>query len=323
MIISEKTQKQLELATGIIGALGGIVVALGGIIGNFTDFFGKIEAFNKPPLWVFLTASSALFVLGLWLLIRRRTRYSRILESDALRLDRDNSEHLVGRAEDIDNLLQQCLIKQIVFLEGESGSGKSALVRSGLLPRLQHDKSILPLMLADLWVNYWERGPSEALKRAMNNSGAFVPDSAVKVAEGETKPAARPLLTLADIEQELARLSDEQGRTALIIFDQFDDYQARNRERFLPNKTWLRPATLRRKNPFWQMVAGLLEKEKLRCLFVTCSDTAAGLNSVQFLGPVEAVRLDRVPSSYIAELLTRLTESKPNRPEVIADPEAG
>jgi Novel STAND NTPase 1 len=167
MVISEKTQKQLELVAGIIGAFGGIVIALGGIVGNFTDFFGKIEAFSKLPSWVFLTASGVLFVLGLWLLIRWRTRHSSLRNPDALRLDRNNAEHLVGRAEDIDNLLQQCLVKQIVFLEGESGSGKSALVRSGLLPRLKDDKSIVPLMLADLWVNQWERGPSQTLKRAI------------------------------------------------------------------------------------------------------------------------------------------------------------
>jgi hypothetical protein len=104
-------------------------------------------------------------------------------------------------------------------------------------------------MLADLWVDQWERGPFQALKMAMIKSGAFAPKAPAKPAEGEAKPASKPLSTLADIEQQLARLNDEEGRTGLIIFDQFDDYQARNRERFLPNKTWIDPATLRRDNP--------------------------------------------------------------------------
>jgi hypothetical protein len=314
-MFSENIQKQLQLISGII-------VALVAVVGGVAELFGKVKAVGQFPSWAAWIGYVALFLLGLWLLIKWRTRHSRLLRPDALRLERDNIEHLVGRADDIQNLLQQCLTKQIVFLEGESGSGKSALVRSGLLPRLKDDKSILPLLLADLWVDQWDRGPFQALKIAMIKSGAFGPNAAVSPTEDDAKPPSRSLFTLVDIEQHIARLNNEAGCTALIIFDQFDDYQARNRERFLPNKTWIDPETLRRDNPFWETVARLVEKEQLRCLFVTRSDTAAGLSCVQFLGPVQALRLDRVPSQYIAELLTRITQGKPDAP-VILDPEAG
>jgi dihydroorotate dehydrogenase len=320
----EQTQKQVLLITALISGVGGIVSAIGGIVGNFTDLFGKIDALNKLPSWSFWAASFILFVLGLWLLIKWRTRYSRLLKPDALRLDRDNSEHLVGRTQDIDNLLQQCVLKQVVFLEGESGSGKSALVRSGLLPRLKSEKSILPLVLPDLWVDHWEQGPTQALRIAMMNSGAFSTQSITEPGEqaNPSPPATPPLSTLADIEDRLTKLNGVDARTALIIFDQFDDYQARNRDRFLPNKTWLSPEKLREENPFWEMVARLLKQQKVRALFVTRNDTAAGLNSVQFLGAVEALRLDRVESPYISELLARLTEGKPDAP-IVADPDAG
>jgi hypothetical protein len=321
-MFSDNTQKQILLLSGIIVALGGVLSAVAGIVGNFTDFFGKIDALHKLPGWAFWITSCALFLLCLWLLIKWRTRHSVLLKPDALRLERDNAEHLVGRADDINNLLQKCVANQIVFLEGESGSGKSALVRAGLLPRFKDVKSVLPLMLGELWVDSWERGPFQALKNAMIDSGAFAPDAAAKSAEDQPNSAARPLSTLVDVEGELARLSDENSRTALIIFDQFDDYQARNHVRFLPNKTWLDPATLQRDNPFWNMVGHLLEGNKVHLLFVARSDTAAGLTSVQFLGPVQAMRLNRVPSANIAELLTRLTEVKAGAP-VIADPEAG
>ncbi|MHC2624951.1 hypothetical protein ACVIW2_006983 [Bradyrhizobium huanghuaihaiense] len=308
---AERTQKQLLLAAGVISSVGGLVSAAGGVIGNFTDFFGKIGALSKLPTWAFWLFSCFLLLLGLWLLVKWRTRYSRLLRPDALRLDRNNSEHLVGRETDIDSLLQQCLLRSIVFLEGESGSGKSALVRSGLLPRLKAEKSILPLMLADLWVDHWERGPFNALRIALTDSEAF--------AEGNSASKSLKLSDLADLEKALAKLSEERARTALIVFDQFDDYQARNRERFLPNKIWLSPNALRRENPFWDMIGRLLEQDKIRALFVTRSDTAAGLNSVQFLGVVEALRLDRVASPFISELLTRLADGN----SVIEDPEAG
>jgi hypothetical protein len=221
---SEQVEKQLML-------IGGSISALIAIVGGFSELFGKIGALKNLPSGVSWLAYAGLFLVGLWLLIKWRTRHSRLLKPDALRLDRENPQHLVGRAEDIDNLFNRCLAKQIVFLEGESGSGKSALVRSGLLPRLRDEKSILPLMLADLWVEHWERSPSQALRAAMIKSGEFASDATLKPAEGAPILPTRPLSTLDGIEQRLARLSDEQERTALIIFDQFDDYQARNRGR--------------------------------------------------------------------------------------------
>jgi hypothetical protein len=270
-MFSESTQKQLQLAIGILSPL----VA---IIGYSTDFIGKIR--GLPPLasWV---VYGAIFVFGIWMLVKWRARHSRLLKPDALRLDRDNAEHLAGRAEDINYLLQQCRANQVVFLEGESGSGKSALVRAGLLPKLKVDKSVLPLLLDDWWVNEWDRSPFVALKNALITSGAVGSGATAKSADGQLQPGARHLSTLADVEQAIIRLNDDE-RTPLIIFDQFDDYQTRNRERFLPKKTWLDPASLRQSNPFWDMVARLLEQDKLRCLFVTRSDTAAGLSSVEF-----------------------------------------
>ena len=297
----EKTQKQLLL-------VGGILSGVAAIVGYATNFFKNVAELEvqieKLPLWAFGAASAVLLLLGLWLLIKWQRRYSRLLRPDALRLDRDNAAHLVGRTADINNLFQQCLAKQIVFVEGESGSGKSALVRAGLLPQLKNDKSILPLLLPDLWVDHWDRGPLQSLRTAMIESSAFGIGAADKSSEAQSKRERRALATLVDLERELVRLYDKDMRRPLIIFDQFDDYQSRNRERFLPNKTWLDPATLRRDNRFWDMIARLIERDKLHCVFVTRSDTAAGLMSVQFVGPVQALRLDRVPSPYIAELLT-------------------
>ena len=311
-MFSESTQKQLLLISGVL-------TAVGGLIGAGIEITNKIKGL---PFSLSVALYAGIFLVGIWILVKWRTRYSRLLKPDALRLDRDNAEHLVGRADDINYLLQQCLGKQITFLEGESGCGKSALVRAGLLRKLKDDKSVQPLLLDDWWVDDWERSPFKALKSALTTNGTVGSDANANPTDGQLKSAGRHLPALADAEQELIRLNDEEMRTPLIIFDQFDDYQARNRERFLPIKTWLDPGTLRQNNPFWGLVAGLLEQDKLRCLFVTRSDTAAGLSSVQFFGSVQAFRLDRVRSPYIAELLKRLTEGTAAA-RVIADPDAG
>ena len=128
-MFSENTQKHLQLVLGILSPLAAI-------IGIATDLLDKIAAFQKFGPWVSWPIYVALFAFGVWLLYKWGTRHSRLLKPDALRLERDNAHHLVGRAEDINNLLEQCLAKQVVFLEGKLGSGKSALVRAGLLPKL-------------------------------------------------------------------------------------------------------------------------------------------------------------------------------------------
>jgi len=305
MTFSEKTLKQLQLA----GAIGAPLLAL---IAIPAELYKKFLGLTPETL---SGTALALVVLGIWLFAQWRSRHSRLARPEALRIDRNNAQHLVGREGEAEDLRGQCLGKPIVFLEGESGSGKSALVRVGLLPGLKDDKTVLPLLLDDIWVDQWERGPSQGLKAALIRSGAL--DGSVAA-----EPAIGKLTDLADIERALVWLNDEKQRTPLLIFDQFDDYQARNQARFLPQKTWLDPAALRRQNPFWDMTARLLEREKIRCLFVTRNDKGAGLASVAFLGPVQAVRLDKVPSDKMSGLLLRLTEAKPDAP-VIIDPEAG
>jgi len=238
-MVSENSQKQLQLVVGILTSLAAIVAAL-------LELCNQINAFQRFGFWAPSAVFAALLAVGIWLLYKWGTHRSRLLKPDALRLDRDNVDHLVGRAEDINNLLQLCLSKQVVFLEGESGSGKSALVRAGLLPKLKDEKLSLPLMLNERWVDEWDRGPFQALKSALAASS----DTSATSSNGQPQ-SPRHLSTLADVEQELIRLNNETMRTPLIIFDQFDDYQARNRRRFLPNKIWLDPAALRRNNGTW------------------------------------------------------------------------
>src|SRR5262245_7493549 len=104
-MFSERAQKQLLLLGGIASGAAGIATAFATIIGAAADFFKKIggataDAEKWPP-WTYWLVAAAFFSLGLWLLIKWRTRHSRLLKPDALRLDRDNPEHLVGRADDI------------------------------------------------------------------------------------------------------------------------------------------------------------------------------------------------------------------------------
>jgi ABC-type ATPase involved in cell division len=72
-------------------------------------------------------------VFGVWLIRISRRRRSVLLRPEALRLERANPGHLTGGTEDIEQLARLCREGSLVFLEGESGSGKSALLQAGLV----------------------------------------------------------------------------------------------------------------------------------------------------------------------------------------------
>lgn len=114
-------------------------------------------------------------------------------------------------------------------------------------------------------------------------------------------------------------------RRPLLIVDQFDDYQARNRANFLDHVgNWITPVMLARANPFWDLVSTGLASDQLHLLVISRADTAAGLSCIRFL-PTElvAVRtLTRVDTAYLHPLLVSLTEGHPDAP-VVSHPEHG
>jgi hypothetical protein len=71
--------------------------------------------------------------------------------------------------------------------------------------------------------------------------------------------------------QPLSQFQRKLGRTPLMIFDQFDDYQTRHRSQFLPGcrRTWIPADKLLETNAFWREIKSLLDMQAVRCLFAT------------------------------------------------------
>ena len=136
-------------------------------------------------------------------------RRSRLLRSEALLLKADNPAHLKGREEDIDRLSALCDEYQQVNLVGESGAGKSALIQSGLCPRLKVEQRWFPIYL-NIWGQDWEAGPRTALVHTLWE--AFSNED--RQALGVTEPP-KPEHLVSTLEHVKAKL----GRTPLIIFD--------------------------------------------------------------------------------------------------------
>jgi hypothetical protein len=309
----DKDKSSIERTVLRVGSMLTAVVALFAGINSVFDqvrkTVGVLMGFDK---WQLGVAALALVTFSLWLFRLSRRRRSVLLRPEALRLERANPAHLIGRVQDIDQLARLCREQSLVFLEGESGAGKSALLQAGLVPALKGDAELLPIYVESLVGADWERDPRRFLAAALWTA---LDDASKAVLELKAVPA--PGAIRAVIEAIPSRL----GRAPLLVLDQFDDYQTRHRERFLPRKTWLKPGKLAEQNGFWRDMRDLLASHTIHMIVVTRTDTASGLTSVRFTEP-ETYRLDRLSSHFVGQLLAELAKEKDEQP-VIGDPEYG
>ena len=112
---------------------------------KFLDFFLK-DRVNAGVLGL-VVATVVLLATGLLLIVAGRRTGSRLLDPEAFRLDPRRPEHLIGRAEDVRLLLEKCEARPLMFLVGDSGSGKSAMLQAGLMPAATADGRLLPVYL--------------------------------------------------------------------------------------------------------------------------------------------------------------------------------
>jgi flagellin-specific chaperone FliS len=258
-----------------------------------------------------------------WRSLKGFAQASRLEQPDAFTLRPTTPSTLIGRTEDLAKLINAVKQHRLVLLDGESGCGKTALINAGLIPTLQQAGSLLPVAIRE-WSDDWVRGPlADALDATYH---ALSPGEREKLgwtAQPDLTAAADVLA--ADLEARLAAVFPVLGRRVLLIVDQFDDYQARHRGRFLDGDgNWLTPTALAAANPFWGLVSAGLHARAEHLLVVTRADTAAGMSCVRFLGEdMTATRsLARVEADYLHPLLVGITADD-HGAEVVSHPEGG
>jgi len=143
-VASSETEVQaaLDKLTKLLIALAGLNTALAAFRDNLSSWLPWVEQIPKP---YFLLCAVVLFGLSAALQRRRLQRRSRLRKPEALVLR--VGEHLVGREEDIENFIHHVDNSSMIWLVGESGAGKSSLLRGGILPLLRRDATKLPFML--------------------------------------------------------------------------------------------------------------------------------------------------------------------------------
>jgi hypothetical protein len=301
--------KQLQSVTGLIGIIGGLLAAIAAFNKQLREALDVLAQIGAVGL---ATAAAVLLLVGTAMFAAGRRKSSRLIDPDALRLDPRNPAHLIGRSEDVRLLREKCEIGPLVFLVGDSGSGKSALVQAGLVPTAAVGP-LLPVYI-DMANLDWEAGPLAALAdrfwRCLDPE-----DRATLGAQRPPAPGNLPAL--------LAAAYPILGRTPLLIFDQVDDYQLRHRHRLLPEatRTWLPAAELVAANAFWATLAKMVTARHVHLLLVIRSDNADGLESLRIYSDPLVVRLEPLSPGFVLRALDQLTTRAADAPPVVERPE--
>lgn len=296
------------------GVVVGVVLAILAGAGQATEILAGTEL--VPPAfqpWIYRVLLIGAFALILRALVFGPQARSRLIKPEALRLERRNQHHLVGRQYEIDRIIALATASPLLFVVGESGVGKSALLGAGVTPKLLAGGTMLPVYIESLAGPDWEDDAWRLLFLALGNALGREESAALNI-QGLPPPARRKAI--------LQSLRDRTARTPLIIIDQFDDYQARHWRRFHSQGSWTKSADLIRDNSFWRALADSARSRKLHLVIATRSDTALGLEAVRFLDP-ETFSVPRLEKTFIGELLDSIAPAAADGQAAIENPDAG
>lgn len=309
----------LTAATGPMTALGLLAgLVPGGIMYLQTPLI-KSGIFNE--FWAMATAAilaGSAAMLLLWGARSVLNRKSHVLRQERFDLRVRSRSDLFGRETDAEDLSMLVQNFSLVFIDGESGSGKSSLVAHGLIPLVREKTRFIPILVAE-YSGDWESGLNRRVYETMWSALSEAERTRLRIADH-----AAP----GNIDAELiARLLKDSafllGQRTLLIFDQFDDYQLAHRSKFLDERqTWLQPAALKTANAFWQAVDAARLADHAALVFVIRSDAASGLHSVCFAESYAARQVLRLKATWLPRLLDQVDNDDGKGP-VIAHPDDG
>ncbi len=255
-------------------------------------------------------------VLSVLALASALGRRSTLLRPERFVISADDPAHLVGRDEEVKALAKACEHNALVFLQGESGAGKSALVQGGLLPHYQAARTanevprLLPVRI-DASPLSWDMGLRTGLARPIGGLSA----------DERTQLGAAAPLGSDDPFTWLAGLPVNAPRRVLLALDQIDDYAVAHPARFVRDHTVVSPEQFEAANADWAATGDLVRKGSIRLLIVCRADAAGILDALRFTHATTFL-LPRIDQQLIGPILERVTEAGEGAP-VVADPEHG
>jgi len=299
----------------LIAGLGAIIEALTGVFTKLPALQKAIQDLSSEVRWVTVAVLALVTVMFLYAALSRR---SALRKPERFLVSPDDPRYLVGREEHIHALTEECAHAPLVFLIGESGAGKSALVQAGMLPRLRASTALergaprlLPLLI-DASPIAWQHALQDALTSALRDLSAT---------ECSQLGALHPFVA-SDMLGWLTSLPRDGSRTLLLILDQLDDYILAHQQHFVSGRKVVSPPQLIAANPDWATLAQLIRENRLHAVFVCRTDTAATLDALRFTENIVTYLLPCVEAQLLTPLLDELTQASGNE-VVVTDPEDG
>jgi hypothetical protein len=296
--------KLIERYEAYFKALAALFLLIVGVTTNVHEFL------QGPRNWGWLEWIIVLVVLvvpGVLVIRALRGHASRLLDPNALRLDPQSPDQLIGRAEDLQKFLKT-LVNPLVFLISESGCGKTALLRAGVEQHPDFTDRYLPIYI-DMSALDWEDGPLRELRDGF--ARALPTDDP---ARSILKPQSGPSDYVSAFENYFTR----SMHRPLLLLDQFDDYQAQSRLRdhFFPPQTqqWCKAEEITKQNAFWRVVRACVRANALHVVVAVRNEASPGLDCIRFFHDTPQFGLLRLPSGLLGRSSTdSLNGRKANR----------
>lgn len=197
----------------------------------------------------------------------------------------------VGRDEDAEVFMGVILSSYQVWLNGDSGVGKSLLLQRSILPALR-EKNIAVVYLNE-WRGDWEEAPAVAILTAMNK----IPGGTVMGSLSTTLDEAAGLV---------------------VVLDQFDEFQINYRDKLITaHGQVISRSQLEQSNQFFRILNSAVRDGRVRCIFVTRRDVEWGKRVVLF---------ENADEFFLRRLAKNIVESEIHRivrDDVISNTENG
>jgi hypothetical protein len=269
-------ENHAKQAAAIVAAFTAVITSVVGLVNEVTSTVPLLGALPVMVRWGLLVA---VFALGVVLWAKRPRRRPEPWTATA--------RPFVGRDRDLKNLQVACVGHRLVFLIGDSGVGKSALIDRALQPSIASDKQFT-LVVARHWGDDWVRGPERMMAAAVEELRLRAGDAD---ATGSWIEYAKSLG-----QRQLGRL--------LVVFDGFDDYSVRFHDRLFVNdeNQFIATSQLCLANPFWNTINQLLQDNVIHCVFVTRTDAQKALGAIRFVEPKE-LYISKLSQTSARELL--------------------
>jgi hypothetical protein len=301
-------------------ALAAFVAAAGFVITLATELVNKlalaIAGIKDLPPQATLAVAALFAALSALALFSTMSRRSILQRPERFVISADDPRHLVSRDVEVKALAKECEQNALVFLVGESGVGKSALVRGGLLPHYQATRAdndparLLPIRI-DASPLSWDNGLRNEVSSVLKDASA----------DNWTRLGARAAFEADDPFEWLSALPPHASRQVLLVLDQIDDYAVAHQACFISDHTVVTSEHFEAANRDWAAIGSLVRNGSVHLLIVCRADAAVILDALRFTR-AKSFPLPRVDKRLISSILDRVTEAEEGAP-VVADPEQG